>query len=164
MRQTTLEDGLAIIFREFLTGLNTCFPALVTAFDGKNKVSVQPAIMMRQTGGIDVPLPTIDDVPILFPGSGGGFSQTHPINPGDPVLVICAQRAIDQWKTLGGVVSAGNLRRFDPADAIAIGGLSSFANAAPAGPDWVLSGLVAGEIRMSPTGTVTINGHLEVLP
>lgn len=161
MRDTTLETGLQIIFRDFLAGLNTCFPAIVQTFDGKNKVSVQPAIMMRQTGGADTPLPVISDVPVVFFG-GGGFKQTFPVNPGDSVLVVCAQRAIDNWKTQGGVVPAGNLRRMSASDAIAIPGLESFLAPASVGTDFVISG-PAGEIRMAVNGTVSINNHLEVL-
>lgn len=162
MRETTLESGLRIIFREFMTDMNTCFPAVVTAFDGKNRVSVQPAILMRQKGGSDTPLPVIDDVPVVFPG-GGGFRITHPINEGDEVLVICAQRAIDRWKTQGGLQPAGNRRRFAASDAIAIPGLESFASPATVGSNLVISGS-GGDITMEPGGTVTINGHLEVLP
>lgn len=163
MRETTLEAGLKSIFHEFLMDLNTCTVGEITAFDGKNKVSVQLGIKMRLEDGSEQLYPVLEGVPLFYPG-GGGFRITFPVQQGDPVLVLFGQRDLERWKTQGSITSAASNRRFHLSDAIAIPGLDSFF-AAPAVGDsltiWNQNN--AGRIEMASDGTVTINGNLEVL-
>jgi len=162
MRNETIESGLKTIFRELLAEVNTSFVGIIVSFDGKNRVSIQPAIKFKPTGGEEQPLPILEDVPLIFPG-GSTMKMTWTPLAGDAVIVICAQRAIDNWKTSGGLVSPGNLRRFSASDAVAIPGLESFATAVPVGTNPKIEALTGGVIEFTPTGSVTINGHLEVL-
>lgn len=161
MRNETLESGLQTIFRELLTGINTSFPGIVTAFDGKNKVSVQPAIKFRPVGGEEQPLAVLEDIPVIFPG-GSALSITWEIAVGDEVLVVCSQRAIDNWKSSGGLVSPGSLRRFSASDAFAIPGPKPFSSAVDVGSNPKIESASGGVIEFTST-SVTINNHLEVL-
>ena len=160
-REQTFESAFRTIFRELLTGISTSMPGVVTSFDGRNRVSVQPAIQILVEDELQT-LPVIEDVPVLYPG-GGGFKITWPISEGDECLLVFAQRDISNWKTQGDVVAPYSSRRFDKADAIAIVGLESFSGAASVGTSFQITGPSGGEIDIDALGTVTINGHLEVI-
>lgn len=159
-RKQTFESAFKTIFRQLLTGVSTAMPGIVTAFDGKNKVSVQPAIQILVDGEL-IDLPVIEDVPVLYPG-GGGFKITWPISENDECLLVFAQRDISNWKTTGGRVAPYSSRRFDKADAIAIVGLESFDSPASVGDTFKITGPGNGLIDMDDSGTVTINEHLEI--
>jgi hypothetical protein len=161
MRNETLESGLQTIFRELLTNINTAFVGIVVSFDGKNKISVQPAVMFQPIGGEEQPLPVLEDVPLVFPG-GSSLKITWTPLPGDEVLVVCAQRSIDNWKAAGGLAPPGNKRRFSASDAVAIPGLESFAAPSSVGSNPKITSSTGNAIEFTPT-SVTINGHLEVL-
>ena len=137
-REQTFESAFRTIFRELLTGISTSMPGIVTSFDGKNRVSVQPAIQILVEGELQT-VSVIEDVPVLFPG-GGGFKITWPVSEGDECLLIFAQRDISNWKTQGNVVVPYSSRRFDKSDAIAIVGLESFANPPDVGTAVRISG------------------------
>lgn len=162
MRNETLESGLQTIFRELLTGINTAFVGIVVSFDGTNKISVQPSVKFQPVGGDEQPLPVLEDVPVIFPGGAALKIAWAPI-AGDEVLLICSQRSIDAWKTSGGLVSPGSKRRFSASDAIAIPGLESFSTASPVGLYPKIESTTGGVVEFGALGTVTINGHLEVL-
>lgn len=104
----------------------TALPGIVNSFDPvAMTVSVQPSIKGQiqdengNTSSVDLPL--LPDVPVVFP-CGGGFTLTHPIKPGDEVLVIFASRCIDGWWQSGGVGGTPDERMHDLSDGIAIVG------------------------------------------
>lgn len=162
-KDETFESAFTTIFRELLTGVCTALVGEVVTFDGKNRVSVQPAVKIKTVDGTELQLPIIADIPILFLGSSL-FSVTWPVVPGDQVLLVCSQRDISNWKTSGGVVSPASSRRFSASDAIAIGGLSPLTTAPSVGTSFKIEGSAGGVVEIDATGTVTINGNLEVLP
>jgi len=179
----TLENAFNLIVGEFLKGkLNVAMPAIVTAYDDKNRVTVQPVINRKYKGKDSKPLPTIEDVPVMFPGSGG-YWLTFPIEVGSWVMLVCSQRSIDSWKNSldGEPGDATTARRFSFSDAVAIPGLLPFSMALDVGAGLQLrnkSGSVkvkimddtititngSGTITMDDTGKVDINGHLTVEP
>jgi hypothetical protein len=70
-------------------------------------------------------LPVLQDVPVLVP-SGGGYSLTFPIMPGDEVLLVFSDTSLDVWLEAGGVNNDPiNQRRHSLSDAVAIFGLRS---------------------------------------
>lgn len=98
-------------------------------------VVVQPAIMaiVRTASaqvGTPVQLPPLIDVPVIF-AQGGGFALTFPIQEGDEVLVIFAQRCIDNWWAQGGVQQQAEIRMYDISDGFAIPGICSLPNVVP---------------------------------
>ena len=76
--------------------------------------------------------PAIANVPVAFPGAGD-WSMTWPLTAGDDVLLVFAERGLDEWKSHGGGGhQPTDVRRFDLSDAVAIPGLRSPAGAIPA--------------------------------
>jgi hypothetical protein len=107
----------------------TAMPGTITAFNPgpPQSVSVQPSIQMQvNVPGVPVSkdLPPIVNVPLVIPfGSTAGFGITIPIEPGDPVLLVFSQRAIDNWTEFGGVQAPGggtSCRHHDLTDAFAL--------------------------------------------
>lgn len=113
----------------------TALPGIIQSVDFvKMTVSVQPAIRGQITNEagvqIEVDLPLLVDVPIVFP-SAGGFSLTLPVAQHDEVLVVFSSRCIDAWWQSGGVQKAMEARMHDLSDGFAIPGISSQPNTIP---------------------------------
>lgn len=105
-----------------LFDLHTCLPAVVEKYNkAKQTVDVTPALKRKYESGDLVTYPVILNVPVAFP-RGGKFSITHPIKPGDNVLLIFSERSIDVWKKSGGIVDPNDPRKFNITDAFAIPG------------------------------------------
>ncbi|MBL4769530.1 MAG: hypothetical protein JKY94_17790 [Rhodobacteraceae bacterium] len=111
----------------------TAIPATVEAFDVETQlVTVRPAI--RQVITLDDErsfrdLPVIVRAPVAIPRTrNGGYALTFPILPGDEVLLVFADRSIDNWVASGGdqnPVEPNVSRTHDLADAMVIPGLGS---------------------------------------
>jgi hypothetical protein len=71
--------------------------------------------------------PIVEDVPVVYPG-GGGFFFTFDILPGSYVLLLFAERSIENWANLGGIGDPQSTRKCDLSDAIAIPGLLPLPN------------------------------------
>lgn len=83
-------------------------PGVVKSFNAaKMTATVQLAILARvraadKKGSVSwVKIPLLTDCPVIFP-SGGGFTLTFPIDPGDECLVSFSARCIDAWWQNGG--------------------------------------------------------------
>lgn len=108
------------------SGIWTALPCIIVSFDAVAMTCVaQPAIQgnIRQEDGtfVDVNMPLLLDVPVIFP-SGGGFTLTFPIAAGDEALVVLASRCIDSWWQLGGIRPQAELRMHDLSDSFALVG------------------------------------------
>jgi len=98
----------------------TALPCIIQSFDPSAMTcEAQPTISMdvRQQDGTTkaVKLPLLLDCPVVFP-SGGGFSLTFPIKPGNECLVIFSSRCIDAWHQYGGVQGQAEYRMHDLSD------------------------------------------------
>jgi len=122
-----IEHALPKIFNAIMTGqLNTILPGRVTAFDGKNKISVQPVIKRKFKGKDATPMPILEDVPIMYFGAGSYWVTTPPAID-SWVLLLVSQRSIDAWKNSSGdVIDAKSPRTFNISDAVAVMGLLPF--------------------------------------
>lgn len=118
-----------------LAETRTAMPGIVQSYSPKAMtVTVQPGIR----GRIELPdgstksvnLPLLVDVPVVFP-SGGGFTCTFPIHPGDEALVVIADRCIDAWWQSGGVGEPLEMRMHDLSDGFAFVGPRSQARVLP---------------------------------
>lgn len=79
----------------------TAIPGVILGFDSVALTAVvHPSIQAQarsQAGDwIDVQMPVLLDVPIVFPG-GGNWLMTFPLTEGDEVLLVFAARCIDSW-------------------------------------------------------------------
>lgn len=80
------EESLVGVFRavlaKFLQGVDDCLPCVVTGVSGRDRVTVQPQIMMGATDGSKVSRAPLASVPILNLGAGG-FVMSFPVKVGD---------------------------------------------------------------------------------
>lgn len=126
----SLPTVLATVLERALTRARVCLPGKVISYNAaQQSVDVQPVIreLFEDEEGENLyeTLPVIPGVPVAFP-SGGGFRVTFPIQPGDHVTLIFADRSIDSWLAQGGILNPTPGRSHDLADAIAIPGIRTF--------------------------------------
>jgi hypothetical protein len=118
MRREERAQGLSELLRMAMSshqsGMWTALPATVVSYDSASQtciaqtmVKMQRRLQNPQTDSsgkkvysVDVDIPPLLDVPVLFP-SGGGFTLTFPVAKGDELLVVFASRCIDAWWKLG---------------------------------------------------------------
>jgi hypothetical protein len=130
MQPTSLEQVIAEALEDGRARLHVSMPARVVSYDEDTQTaSVQPILRSRRVDqegtSSSHQLPSIPKVPVAFP-QGGGCSITFPLAAGDEVLLVVAERSMDEWKQAGGGdISPKDPRRFDLSDAVALAGLSS---------------------------------------
>ena len=141
----------------------TAMPGIVQSFaPGPMTVVVQPSIKgvvtLPDGSTRSVPLPLLVDVPVVFP-TGGGFTLTFPIHPGDECLVVFGSRCMDAWWQSGGVQEPLEARMHDLSDGFAILGPFSQPRTLPAvntANVQLRSDDGANYIEMTPEGKVRI--------
>lgn len=137
-KQSAAEAFLTLLNDEMLDR-RVAFPAQITAINVDSGdgalLSIDVLPLIRQTLSqentdelIYRDLPILANVPVVFPHSTvSGYSLTIPILIGDQVLVVIADRSIDEWQASGGTgrpVESATPRAHDLTDAIAIIGIS----------------------------------------
>lgn len=110
-----------------LGGVHTSIPAIVTDYDqDAHTCSAKPVTKYRfvdadteESSYVDPAI--IPNIPIWYPGNGAGFSIVWTLAVGDPVMLVFAERSIEEWATTGqGNNTPQDTRRFDTNDAVAI--------------------------------------------
>lgn len=140
-----IEHGIARV--------HTSIPARVVSYDAaRQTATVQITIRSRfrnADGQIVTFLPPpIPNVPVQFP-SGGGCSLTWPLVEGDPVLLVFAERSIDEWRAQSGDDhEPSDPRRFDLSDAVALAGVRSPADPLPADAVHASDVVIRGNVRL----------------
>ena len=122
--QLPLDQAFSQIFAALTADMHTALPAQVVSFNSAEKtVSVQPVLKRLYEYDTQAKnLPVIEDVPVVFPGSGEHW-LTFDIEKDSYVLLIVAERSLETWLNQGGIVDPKQERRFDLSDAIAVPGL-----------------------------------------
>ena len=123
------EDSLRQIIDYALDNANTAIPGYIESYDSASQTaSVKvPYLDYYEIDGQETQQqqgwPVLPDVPVIFP-RGGGWSITWPLAKGDNVLLVFAQRSIDDWWATNGQteISPTDLRRQDISDAFAVPG------------------------------------------
>jgi hypothetical protein len=112
-------------------GLRVSLPGKVKSFDSnKQTVSVDLAIKERITINNvtqDITIPTLLDVPIGLPRSGG-YALTMPVTEGTECWVIFGDRCINTWWANGGVGVQERFRAHSLSDGYALLGVWSQPN------------------------------------
>ena len=156
---TSISDAIRYAILYQLSNIHTALPGQIVSYDfTTQKASIQPTINKVWSDGTKIPLPILENVPVIFPESGGA-SITFPVLPGDTCLIIFAERSIDEWKTNGGLVNPVDPRKFDFTDAVAIMGLKPFNASFPPrtnNTDLVIN-FAGSSISITPTGAIKIN-------
>jgi len=123
-------DELKLTIDRLIARARTAIPARVDAFDAATQlVTASPLIRKIQTiDGVKttVNVAQVVQVPLLIPyAQTAGFALTLPIQAGDTVLLVVADRSIDNWREFGGVqdpVETTVARHHDLTDSLAIVG------------------------------------------
>lgn len=160
---TTLTDAIRYAVLAQLNNIHTAIPGQIVSYDfTTQKATIQPSInKLWVTGAVD-PLPILQNVPVVFPNSGGA-SLTFPVNPGDTCLLVFCERSIDDWKSNGvnssGTVTPSDPRKLDLSDGIAIMGLKPFNSTFPnrANNSDLLLSYAGSSISIGANGAVKIN-------
>lgn len=142
------------LVRHQIAMIHTVLPGVIVSYDeATQKVSVRASISSRfedRNGVVQVQTqPTISNVPVAFPSSTNN-SITWPLTPGDPCLLVFAERSLDEWKSTGGTdIEASHLRRHSLTDAICLPGCTPFSSPLPSSAfDSTAMVLRADEIRL----------------
>lgn len=126
MNDTSISEAIKNLVKGILSGVHTCMPAQVDSYDpAKQKATVKPLLKRAYADGKYTVFPSITDVPVIFPRSGKA-SLTLPVNAGDTVMLVFAERSMDQWLIKGGEAETKLESQFDLSDAVAIPGLFPF--------------------------------------
>jgi hypothetical protein len=123
LEDPSLLDVLDGYWYKRIKGVHTCFPGSIVSYDDSTDLAVvTPLLKVKFRGESPVQLANLQDVPVVFPRttSGGWFPK---ITPGDIVLVVCAERSIEDWLSgSGNAVYPSAARTHDMSDAYAIPG------------------------------------------
>lgn len=116
---TVLEDVINAGIEKALKDLHTCLPGVVQVFDPDTQTAdIQPTIQRKMSGEV-INLPLLTGVPVRFPATAS-FCITLPIAKGDFVLLVFAERSIDNWLENGGIQPAQDSRTHSLSDAFAL--------------------------------------------
>lgn len=98
----------------------TAFVASIVSYDRDTQTAtLKPQHLEVWTATeTPVPLPDLDNVPVLFPGASG-YSITWDLSPGDFVLVKCTKYSLDLWRQRAEVSDPGDFRKFGLSGAVA---------------------------------------------
>lgn len=118
------EEGMKVCVENYLANMWKALPARVTSVNlVAQTIEAQPLIQakVRQDDNsvVDVTLPLVINCPIVWPRAGG-YALTFPVKQGDEVLIIFADRCIDQWWQTAEVSPQIDLRMHDLSDGFAI--------------------------------------------
>lgn len=119
----TLTSAIKLAVWNILSGVHTALPGRVESYDHTGpSIEAKPLIKKLYRDGVELSLPVIVSVPVVFMRTAR-FKFTFPLEQGDGVLLIFAERSIDNWLSRGEEVAPQVSRKFDLSDAIAIPGL-----------------------------------------
>ena len=109
-------------FANALSGVHTSLVATVTAYDEKtHRATVKPSVRMLMDNGIQIELPELVDVPVVFPSSKA-FDMEFPLDKGDGVLLVFQEQDVSAWKNGDRNAAPSVSSRFGLDAAIAIPG------------------------------------------
>lgn len=142
-------------------------PGKIQSYDATNqKAVVIPQLHRKLADGRIERVPVLNDVPVIWPRSGGAF-MTFPVSAGDGCLLVFCERSLDEWKANGGEVVPQDPRAHALSDAVAIMGFSPFNGPSNGGSD-VLLQMGGSSVRLSGSkitlsaSEVEINGNLAI--
>jgi len=162
---TTIREAMISALAE----VHTSIPAKVVEFSSGPPATVKVSIVLdyfhRGEGPDAEPvrftLDQIDNVPVVFPGSGG-YGSTFPISAGDFVLLVFCERSIADWLRNGGTgIAPTHRRRHSLSDAFALPGARPKTDDIPAAghdADAYVVRVPAGKsIKLGQTATKGVN-------
>lgn len=157
----TLAELLKQAINHELTEFHVCMPGKIEAYNSAdNTATVKPTISRRMRGAAEpVEYPVIPKVPVVQPRTAKARIN-FPIEQGDSVLLVFADRNIENWLQSRGDEprEVRDLRRHDLSDGFAI--LGGYPLEVPAPPKFP----GALNIEVEPGTKITLtNGSVELL-
>lgn len=164
-------------FIESMKGIYTSIPGHIVTFNPQTqRAQIQIGIERVLLNGATENPRVIEDVPVHF--AGGDFTLEFEVGKGTEGAIFFSQRCIDGWKNSGGVAANPLARFFDMQDCYFVPGVRSEPGAISGFQNngirirnktgnqfaWLKNDgslaleNVAGHIRISAAGVVTING------
>jgi len=143
-----------------MSGVHTCMPGQIHSYDSTfAKADVLPLLNRTFYNGDVVTMPIITNVPVIWPRTSEG-AITFPLSKGDGVLLVFAERSIDEWLSSGKQVTPADGRSYDLSDAIAIAGCFDFSTSLslPNNDDFQIV-FNENTIKIKRDGTVEIKGN-----
>lgn len=122
--EPTLEDVLLEVLDSRLDAVHTALPGRVEKYNALTQTA-DVALQIKHVGQDEdgrlvlSSYPVLPNVPLAWPG-GGGFFASFPLAPGDFVLIVFCESAIDQWRAKGTETAPGDVRRHSLTGAVAI--------------------------------------------
>ncbi len=145
-------------------GLHVSIPGEVESYDAATQTaSIKPSLK-RPLPTLDrvefLDLPVLPRVPIVFPRAGP-FFVSFPIVKGDRVLLVFADRSLDQWVDAGREGDPLDGRTHDLSDAVAIPGLypTSDPLADAHAANMVLGKDGGSQIHIKPNGEIHVGSE-----
>ena len=126
-RTAQIEELIREAIRANALETHTMLPASIVSYDRPSQTAtVSPEITRTfvDDAGTDilVEIPDLEDVPVIFPSSGG-YTLGFPVQAGDKVMLQFAERDIQAWRDQGSDIPPGEDRTHSYSDAVAILGL-----------------------------------------
>lgn len=148
-REPELLESLGAIVESFLSEVHTALPARIEQYAHPlaDVKPVVPRVFLDKAGQEQlVEYPVVTDVPVFCLRGGGAFLH-FPIAAGDLVLLVVAERSLDNWLETDGrqVVDHRDARRHNISDAVAFAGLWTTRDKAVVSDTDVVLGLKAGQ-------------------
>ena len=116
------EDAVTETIRASLVNVHVAQPGVVLSFDPASQTATVVPALRRNLNGVVSEVSALTGVPVMFPRCKD-FAVTFPIQAGDAVLLVFADRSLDNY--LGGDGDSADpqdTRLHDLSDAIAIPG------------------------------------------
>lgn len=161
--KSSLEEAIKITVDSMLKEVHTCLPAIVTSVDHATQLIDAQIVLKRKLAGELVNLPLLVDVPLRYWRSDT-FSITFPIEVGDYVKIIFAERSIDNWLKDGGIQNPFDVRKFSLSDAFAEPVMYPQADVIPNFDPTNLeikTNTGTGSIKITPGGDIYLNGNAD---
>lgn len=124
-RSPSLAEVIREVIEHRLSSLHVCLPGRIESYDPATQTASIKLVLKNvihfadNTGEDELDYPVLPNVKVAHPRSG--LWRIHlPLHAGDYVMVMFAERSIDQWRSLGGVVNPLDQRKHDLSDAIAV--------------------------------------------
>jgi len=158
--KTPLEQVIQTAIDSALKEIHTCLPAVVTKVNHAEQLIDAQITIKRKMAGELVNLPLLVNVPLRYWRSAT-FSITFPIEVGDHVRIIFAERSIDTWLTEGGIQNPFDVRKFSLSDAFAEPAMYPQTDVIPTFDPINLEIKTndgSGSIKITPTGDIYLNG------
>ncbi len=119
----SMQSAMDLFLSSAMYAVHTSLPAKVEKYDAKkHTATVKPAVNMLMDNGVQIEIPSLMEVPVVFPASKF-FDLEFPLDEGDGVLLLFQESDISTWKNGDFPAIPAVASRFNLDSAVAIPGL-----------------------------------------